>query len=98
MDQKLSCRNKIIKNMLLILKHSSFVPCLAIFTSTAQIYHNKNAAFFQEKRIRNREPRCQRDIKSAISIHQYRVVTIKLYCFFVSDKHRHFGAIFTDAK
>ena len=45
-DQPLRCRNEIIKNILLLVEHSCFMPVTTIFAAATQIRHRIDTATF----------------------------------------------------
>src|SRR4029079_7013646 len=75
-DQPLTCADKIIKYILLFVKHACFVPCFTILAATAHTYTCIYSALLQKENNRRTEAGCYWNIKPSIAIHQCRVISI----------------------
>ena len=69
------------------------MPLLAILVAAAQVGHRINTTSLEEWNAHHREARIQRDVKSAVTIKQRRVLTILLHTFFVCKEHRNACAV-----
>ena len=93
-NQKFSRRDKIVKDVLLFQFRAGFVPSFAVFRAAAQVGNGINAAHFHPNHPRNRKSGRLRNIETAVTIKQSRVVAVEFDAFFVDDKHRHGCSVF----
>src|SRR6185437_8190187 len=84
---------KVIEDVLLALERARFVPDLAVLAPAAQVGLRVNAAHLQPREHRWAEHRRQRDVESAISVKQYRLISVLRNIAAMRDEHRNTGAI-----
>src|SRR5262245_18321360 len=92
-DQPLGAGDEVIKRILLLQLRAGKMPALAVLTTAAEVRLDKDAAKFEPDRMEDGEMRRETDIKSAVSVHQNRLISIKLRPAPASNEHRHFRAV-----
>src|SRR5262245_26679434 len=95
MDEVFSCGNEIIKDILLVQLHASFVPLLAILGPAANAGRHVDDPLFEQSNPKRAKCRRYGNVEAAITIQKRRIVAVEIQALLVDNKHRHSSAIFT---
>ena len=93
-DKPLCCGYEIIKNILFLHFSSSQVPVFAVFSTATQYHISINATIFEERNSHRREIGWVGNVKSAIAIHENRVLCVAFQTFLVGQKNGDAGSVF----
>src|SRR5215471_17134187 len=93
LDQILGRSIPVVEDVLLLLKHPSFVPRLTILIAAPQVWHRKPSTLLHPPGIFWIPIRHHAQGKSTIPCHQQPLAAVPFHAFLPCDKHRHPRAV-----